>query len=268
MKKLKILGLLLITIGMVFIGVSLYISYFSDNEVIDEDNDIVSNHKGEVENIINKYFISTDTTSNGINSVMGKDYDVITNYYIAVGKDSYMRYIPENIDNLDEYLKQQEIYSNRVESKYLDNIYYSVAELDDGSLFFKIKPWYFSQYAFDLSSLINQLLLMAGIDENLIETNYDEYSIYEYKARVKSLMILDNYLDNYNNKDEIIEFVFYYDGDTPRENQYYSLYLNLIGATSEYFKNDIGKEKRVSEYLNDAIKSGLVDMSDPLGLSN
>lgn len=266
MNKQKVFGLVLMLLGIVCIGLSICVNYSSkeENDTNNkEDDNVFLTHREEVESNIKNIFLSTNTTSKKINSIIGDS--IMINNYIVLGEDSYLRSVPDTEEDLTKYKGKQDIYAEKVETKYLNNTSYTIEEYGE-NLLFKIKPWYFALYSSDLQSLTLKLMIMAGVDLNLVETNYNEYSVYEYKARIKSLIILDEYLDDYDNQDEILEFVFYYDGDVPSDNQYYSLYLNLVGVFSDSVENDTNKEERVNTYLNTAISNGLVDEKNPLGI--
>lgn len=258
-------------------SVFMMIINFSKDDNTPKDNDesneetTESKHTKEVKENIENIFLNDDTSSDKIEEITGKE---VRFDYVVLGSDSYLRSRPTSeviaSEKLDDYVTKQDEYAKKVEKNYRDNTKYVIVEGDDKNLNFQVTPWYFALYSSDLSSLKNKLLEMANVDLSLIDTDYSKYSIYEYKARVKAMIILDSYLNNYKNENENIDFVFYYENDKPAPDQYLNLYYNLIGSTSKYMTNNEEQLKvqvtRVNDYLNQAIENGLIDKNDVLGL--
>lgn len=257
-KKTYFKFILFLTL-IIFVAIIAY--FMSDDEVVEMSNVEV------VENVISDVFLTTDTSLEEIEEITEHELNSI---FIATGENGFLRETIECNEDISKYKNMQNIYATKVEEKYINNTDYTVEELDNGNLFFQIKPYYFKTYASDVTVLASKLMKLAGVEDDLIEKNYDSYKVYAYKANIKAMMIMDEYLDNYNNKDEVLPFTFYFDGNEPAENQYLSLYFNLIGVTSEYMINsDIEHEEqdiRVEQYLNSAIDRGLVNKDNPLGI--
>ena len=100
-----------------------------------------------------------------------------------------------------------------------------------------------------------------------LEKDSEKYYLYEYKAKVISMKILDQHLDVYSNKDETEKLILYFDeNDKIKENEYLSLYFNLIGATSDKSKEatekNEDKTKRIRKYIDDAVASGYISKED------
>jgi len=220
-----------------------------------------------VTSIINNKFLTTDSSLQEIEEVTEAK---IISSYVALGKDGFLREQIDSEEDLLSYEKAQNIYATNVENRILNGITYTVEEKEDGNLSFEIKPYYFSVYALDVNLLAEKLMDLADIERSLMNTDYNAYVIYQYKANIKAMQIIDKHLDYYDNKDETRYFTFYFENDKPAENQYFSLYFNLIGVTSDYMINtDEDKkqqEERINDYLETAIISGVVLKDDPLFL--
>jgi len=260
----KKLSLIMIICGLVCIGIAIFLIMKPSDHEQNDSNKIEEipkelTHKEEVEQILINYFLSKETSSDKIKSIMGDKF--ILNNYIVLGKDSYLRSVPGTTDELKEYISIQEKYATNVEEKYLTGTSYTIEEQGE-NLIFHIKPWYFALYSSDLSHLANKLLEMTNFNFNLMETDYEQYEVYVYKAKVKAMMIMDSYLENYQNQDEVIDFIFYYNDDTPAENQYFSLYLNLVGDTSKSMQMDSEyqtlQDERINQYIVNAQKQGII----------
>ena len=238
--------------------------------LINSDNKKYKSNREVVENVIKDVFLTENTSQKKIENYFGNQ---TVKVFVAMGEDSYLRYIPptfteKNADYM-KYETTQKKYAEKVEEKILNNTSYVISEYEENdNLQFRITPWYFAQYSSDLSYLKNKLLELSNIDPELVNTNYDKYSFYEYKARVKAMEIMDRYLVNYDNKDESLDFTFYYENGEPAVNQYLSLYFNLIGITSKYNVNSDEKIKeqvtRVDKYLDEAIDKKIVDKDNAL----
>lgn len=220
-----------------------------------------------VEDVINSHFLTSTATLLKIEQITEHDLD---STFIVLGKDSYLNSKKIDEKEVEEYHKFHSDYTNKIESLYLDGTGYSVKELEDGNLSFEIRPWYFKSYMDDVSAISIKLLEMYGINKDLIDKNSNTYSIEEYKAVVKAMQILDDYLSYYENKDEVRYFTFYFENNIAAQNQYLSLYLNLSGFTSELVVDSNEEVKaqntRLDSYIDKAIQNGIINVNDPLSL--
>lgn len=265
MKKKRLISLVFIILGLVFIilGVLLSFKYTEEENVSNPEPEVIvyTKKEQEIKNIIDNVFLNKNSTSSDIDSITGE-----SNGYIVIGNDSYLkRKLDDSIMNengLNVYRNKQLDYASKVEEKYLSNIKYNLKEDSMGNVEIDITSWYFSLYCSDVNLLKMKLMQEANVDMTLVETNYKEFSIYEYKARIVAMKIINDYLDNYNNKNEIIKLLFEYENDIPANNQYYSLYNNLIANTSIYMPNTddrVNEQKnRVDDYYNNAIAKGII----------
>ena len=255
--------LFIMFLGLCCIGSSFVVLYLTNEE--DSDSGVIQpeeNKKDVVLRVVNDVFLSTDTSYAKITSYMGDK--LLNENYVVLGSDSYLRKYPNSSEDLSLYRNKQDEYASKVEQIYLNNTKFDVKEDTEG-LYFTITPWLFAAYSTDMSVLINKLLELEGIDPTLIETNYNEYLVYEYKAKVKAMIILDSYLSNYNNE-EVFNFTFYLNDSSVVSNQYFSLYLNLVGSVSQKVIADSNRDSRINQYLQDAISSGVIDSTNPLDL--
>ncbi len=266
MKKKALLIIILIVVGTIAIGLSL--SFLPNNN---QEKDNLS-HKETVINTIEKEFYSSKNTVKDLEEITKKP---MISQDVFMGKGSALRLKPDNKVmtryDLSKYESVINKYAPIVEKRFLKNTKYTVKENESGNLEFKIKPWYFYNYSSDLSYLTDKILDEANFDMNKIYT--DEFFSSEYKARSIAIKIMNDHLDNYDNKDETVDFTFFYENGKPTDIEYFSLYLNLCGATT---KNSAMKETsftaeqetRVTKYLKEAEKKGLINMKKPLSLEN
>ena len=93
------------------------------------------------------------------------------------------------------------------------------------------QSYYLELYQLDWSLLQTELLNRIGFNKNLADdlSNEDVQTI--YKAKVKAMEIMNDYLDNYENKDEKMEYDLIYsvDGDDIGTLDYFSLLCNVNG---------------------------------------
>lgn len=224
-----------------------------------------------VEKVIREKFFSDNITMKKLEKIM--DTPMIPNFMFK-GKDSFLRGTPDKkvvkSANLSKYEMEQKKYVERIENKVEKNTTYTI-EANNGDLYFNIRPWGFYSYSYDVAKLSQSLIKMSSYDiDKLRDSNDNQYEIVSYKAKVKSMQLLDKYIDRYDNPNEIKQFIFYFDGTKPADNQYFSLYLNLAGVTSEMAVDTPEEESEHEEFINivinDAIGDKSLDEEDPLGI--
>ena len=148
-----------------------------------------------------------------------------------------MRYRSTVEANLKKYAKAQDYYANQVEKRMKDNFSYQLGEFlmaDEGANIVQkvtFQSYYLELYQLDWSLLQTELLNRIGFNKNLADdlSNEDVQTI--YKAKVKAMEIMNDYLDNYENKDEKMEYDLIYsvDGDDIGTLDYFSLLCNVNG---------------------------------------
>ena len=95
------------------------------------------------------------------------------------------------------------------------------------------------------------------------------YKVYEYKARVKSIYILNKYLSNYDNQDEEFELSVTLQNGKISEDDSYNIYMNLGGYNSQKVTGYFDEEavaKRTKQYIDEATKKGIIDSKDVLSI--
>lgn len=156
---------------------------------------------------------------------------------VSYGENSFLRYRSTVEANLKKYAKAQDYYANQVEKRMKDNFSYQLSEFlmaDEGANIVQkvtFQSYYLELYQLDWSLLQTELLNRIGFNKNLADdlSNEDVQTI--YKAKVKAMEIMNDYLDNYENKDEKMEYDLIYsvDGDDIGTLDYFSLLCNVNG---------------------------------------
>lgn len=230
-----------------------------------EDKEPVPYDETAVNNLVHNVFFNNKKTVDEINGAVGGG---LIKSDVFIGKDGLLGYKPDSnkIKNLNNYVKRQDVEKEKVEKKYLDNTTYETYK-DGENVIFEIKAWNFATYSEDLYALELELIKLDGYDINTFINYYsDENEIIEYKARVKAMTIINDYLDFYNSQDMrkmtfIIENGKAYPGDL------FSLYMNFNGFTSNFYKeNSNTNNERVNRYIKDAIASNELDPKNPLAI--
>ncbi len=255
--------LLVLAIIIILIGSTIFIINNKDENKLSK--------KDVVENIINDVFYNDSTTIKKLNGVMNAQ---IIPEEVFIGPDSYIRNKPsERIIKkykLEKYEKTQDKYSVEVEDKLKSAAKYRITDYNDSIVSLEIEPWYYYNYSNDLTSLSIELMKLVNFDIENIDFSSEVFIVTEYKARIVSMRILNEYLDEYNNdNNEVREVDIEFDNDKPREFAYYTLYEVLEGATSDYSyeKDNEYSEKqsiRLKGYIEKAKKDNLLDEKSPL----
>ena len=266
MKKSKIITILVILIIAIVVGVSFKLSNDKGNKIKDNNTPTLS----DATNFINTNFISQKTERKQIESITGMK---ISYNKVYVGKDSFVSYKPTSTFikkyNLEEYEKLQAKYAPKVEEKILSQTTYSYKR-EDNFVTFTFKPWYYGAYSSDLQYMIESFLNATGeITKEDFSKATEKYNLNEYKARVKSIYILNQYLDDYDNQDETFDFTLELNQDKISNADLYSIFMNLGGYSSKkvtgYFDQN-AVESRVSKYFAEARKEGIMDSNDILSI--
>ena len=242
----------------IIICVLFFANYKNDDKKLTQEEEVLEN--------IDKVFLNKDTNSEAIFKLMETK---VATTYIMMGKGSFLRSTPKVPENLNSYKKVQNKYVDKIENIILENSKYEITDTRDGNIYFDITPWYYDMYASDVMHLSSRLMKMNGVS-NDPEKNTN-YSVDEYKSRVKAMQIIDRKLDNYyNTENEVLHFKMFFVDGKPYENQYLSLYFNLAGVTSKTaIMNQAAYEKqtkRIDGYIDEAIKNGILDKNNPYEL--
>lgn len=277
MKKnntINIVSIILIILGITMITVALVLSHNTKNTNNKNDNDNKNNTIEEVtKKTIDNTYISKDTDKTKIEKETGQQ---LSYHDIYVGKDSFVSYKPSSEIikkyNLQNYEKLQSKYAPIVEKRFIDGTSYKVEKVDKKTVKYIFKPWYYEAYSSDLELMIDTLIDQTKeITKDDIMQATEKYIVYEYKARVKSIYLLNKYLSNYDNQDEEFEFIINLKEETITEDDQYSIYMNLSGNRSTKMigdKDESAVKKRVDSYLNEFTKSKIIDSKDPLSIKD
>lgn len=185
---------------------------------------------------------------------------------ILVGNNSILREKSSLEKKLTDYAKAQEYYASRVEKKMQDTFSYRLGDYlvaDEGKnviqkLYFK--SYYLELYLMDMNALQDMLLSRVGFSAYDKEGDLTDDDLrLMYKAKVKAMEIMDNYLDNYINSEEEIEYDMIYsvNGKELGKLDYYSLVCNVSGImynvltdiTVEGSSNYILQQQRIQGYM-------------------
>lgn len=185
---------------------------------------------------------------------------------ILVGNHSILREKSSLEKKLTNYAKAQDYYASRVEKKMQDTFSYRLGDYlvaDEGKnviqkLYFK--SYYLELYLMDMNALQDMLLSRVGFSAYDKEGDLTDDDLrLMYKAKVKAMEIMDNYLDNYINSEEEIEYDMIYsvNGKELGKLDYYSLVCNVSGImynvltdiTVEGSSNYILQQQRIQGYM-------------------
>ena len=155
---------------------------------------------------------------------------------ILIGEESYLRENPSAVrSNIDDYLDMQKKNASNVEKQIKDNFDYQMEKTVTSvegivCVTVNFKSYYYMWYLDELRSLQAQLLQMshytpvATFDGKVSE----ETNVTMYKAKIKAMEILDNYLSDYKNDNEYFTSTIKYD---PKSEQ------NTNDSIRQYYSN-------------------------------
>lgn len=206
--------------------------------------------------------------------------------YLLIGKDTILREgidsKLEKIENVDKYKERNSELADSVESIIKDNFDSKIFETvtaEDETVVVRVtyKVYYYFLYLRDMELLQTKLMAKAGyeIEQSAVKDikTSDQRLIDFYKAKVKAMEIMDEYLMNYYNNYEYFTTEILYKTDNINDpNAYVESYLLQVdGSTSKTFdfstkKTNDEQQKRVDKYIEDAIKLGTLDEKNPLKL--
>ncbi len=224
---------------------------------------IIYNHnKQETKKVKTKDIVVT--VSNGyINGMSKKTLEKKLNHKLSeksiiTGKDSYLNQKPSEklIEkyNLSNYAKEQENYINSLEAKIKENYSFSfqgTSKEYQKNYIVKVKTYYYAAYLSDLSEIMKQLL--ANYDIN----SEEQENIYNYKAKVIAMRILNNHLNDYNNENETKEVVIDFDNPYNSLSQYL---LDLAGYNyTNVIKMDENRTTRVTVLINEYLQNRIIE---------
>ena len=206
---------------------------------------------------------------------------------LFIGKDSYLRQTSSNKImtrySLGEYKKKQDIYASNVEKLMRENLNYQLGEYivsEEGDIVqkFSYRTYYYQLYLGDLNQLISTLMpnVFEDYSSMLVRELNDEELAKMYQLKVKALEIMNDYINNYVNENEVVSFDLIYkkQGDKIVQD-YFSLLMQLNGSFYQNVSYQTADEEqalisdrvaRVQGMINAAISNQTLDMANPLQL--
>lgn len=245
----------------------------SSNEKIDNES-ISSKVDSFTEQVIDDTYTKKD-----IEKIVGQE---ISSMDLLVGKDSYLRNIPVvSGEDISLYEKKLEEYAFNVESYIKENLDYKidnvVETVDNQTLVnLTIKTYYYRWYLNDLIKLQNEIGKIAGYD---YETLFDgkpsnDTKLHVFKSKVKSMELLNDYLEDYVNDYEYLSVEIVYDLNDPKitNASLMSYYLQLSGMNyknKDFSTKEFQEEQslKIQNIIDAAISNGTLDENNPLKLN-
>lgn len=227
---------------------------------------------------------SDDVTVEKVEKFTGSD---VGSEMLFIGKDSYLREMPSkkimNTYKLDEYREKQDIYVSNVEKLMRDNLDYQLGEYivsEEGDIVqeFRYRTYYYQLYLGDLNEIMNRLMpnVFTNYSEMLVRDLTEEELAKMYQLKVKALEIMNGYINNYVNNNEVVSFDLIYKKDNNKILQdYFSLLMQLNGSFYQNVSFQTPEEEqtmisnrttRVQEMIQKAISNQTLDMTNPLQL--
>lgn len=287
-KKVIVIVVLVIGFGLLAGGVLVSIFTSSGNdksktELKDIQTEQVT--KDEVTKYIELLY-SDDVTEKKVEKFTGSD---IGDNVLFIGKDSYLREKPSNkvinTYGLQDYQDRQNLYVSNVEKVMRENLDYQLGEYivsEEGDIVqkFSYRTYYYQLYLGDLEEVINILMpsVFDNYSEMLVRNLTEEETVKMYQLKIKALEIMNNYIHNYINNDEVISFDLIYKKENNKILQdYFSLLIQLSGGFYQNVSYQTAEEEelmisnrtvRVQEIINTAVNNQTLDMSNPLQLAS
>jgi hypothetical protein len=203
------------------------------------------------------------------------------NYLILVGDNSSLR---DSLNDkfitkyhLEKYKTIQTKYAEVVENTFLNDLNYKIIKsenLNNGGIqqTIEVVGFYYSLYETDLSELKIKIYELAGYSIDEIENNEKNEAAF-YKAKVKAMEIMNDYVQDYENYNDKRTFTIEYDknGNLRDSDEMVTLILNLKGMTYDNMnfskeENVTAQKERIEKYISAAIADGTLDQNNPLSL--
>ncbi len=229
-------------------------------------------------NTINDNMLSRDADLDAVSKAVGYEVDGTWSF---LGPDSLYEFkLPDSVkngENYDDYEKLQDEFLKKLDELLNSNFQYEIInhQTTEYSVIdtVRVKTFYGILYSMDQNALMNRILIMGGYDPDKMITN-NEWQIAYYKAKIKSMQILDQHIDFYSNDDEYITFDIIYDMTDDglvcyNCNDYFEILKaynsSKVDMSSEESMNQFYTEQdtRIQGYLDQAIQSGMLDEKNP-----
>lgn len=280
MKNKKII---VVIIGLIILLIILIVPFiiFSNKKENVNNQSITQEQMEEKIDIINDNMNSRNPDLDKVSEEVGYEVD---GTWTFLGSDSLYEFkLPENVkgnQNFKEYENAQEKYLTNMDKLINENFDYEIIkhEVTEYSVIdtIRVKSFYGILYSLDQNTLMSEILKMAGYNPDEMINN-NEWQIAYYKAKIKSMQILNENINFYGNKDEYLTFELIYDITDDglvcyNCNNYFELLKasgsSKVDMSSEESMNAFYEEqnKRIQNYLNEAIESGMLDKNHPLDM--
>ena len=280
MKNKKII---VVIIGLIILLIILIVPFiiFSNKKENVNNQSITQEQMEEKIDIINDNMNSRNPDLDKVSEEVGYE---VGGTWTFLGSDSLYEFkLPENVkgnQNFKEYENAQEKYLTNMDKLINENFDYEIIkhEVTEYSVIdtIRVKSFYGILYSLDQNTLMSEILKMAGYNPDEMINN-NEWQIAYYKAKIKSMQILNENINFYGNKDEYLTFELIYDITDDglvcyNCNNYFELLKasgsSKVDMSSEESMNAFYEEqnKRIQNYLNEAIKSGMLDKNHPLDM--
>lgn len=252
--KINKKNLIIISIIIVIVFATILLTIYLNQSKQDKGTMTINNW--------NSSLLDSSATIEKINQALKTN---VISYQVIIGKDSYLNQkLEANImkkNNLNTYEQQQTKYVKNVEQQIKNNFKYTqtktvTSETKDKIVYFKLKTYNYNLYYLTLNSLQQKLLNLKGYtQEQLTTQNTLTLQIDTYKAKIKAMSILNNYL-----KDFIDDKYYSYNIIIQKKDNYQSSslinnYLAMIQGNYDYqlgqnqktINNNV--DKKVNNYL-------------------
>ena len=226
--------------------------------------EIKINSKNDVKKYIEKLnaFVLKGKTNDEYNRVLKYKID---EELIMLGKDAYQNQQPSKEIvkkyKLEKYANEHKKLIKNLEEKIKNNFEVNIKKIQSDDMFktnITIKTFYYLSYISDLMSLEGDILSKVGIrfDKELSEKEQAD----KYKAKVKSMQIMDKYLDRYTNKDETISISLYFIDEQSSKciNEIKWYLTNLAG--DNYPKAPVYDAKVIDEYASKVDSKNVLEL--------
>lgn len=286
-KKVILIGIILVGFCLAIGGVVISVfPPFSDENIESKTLKDVQTEKVTRDEIINyiELLYSDSVTLKQVEKITGTD---VSADMLFIGKDSYLNELPSDKIikdyDLSEYVEKQKIYVSHVEDVIRSNLDYQLGEYivsEEGDVVqkFSYRTYYYQLYLGDLNEVMNNLIpyVFDDYSDMLVRNLTDQELAKMYQLKVKALEIMNDYINNYINNDEVIAFDLIYKKDNNKILQdYFSLLMQLNGSFYQNVSYQSVEEEqvaisnrtsRVQEIINNAVNNQILDMTNPLQL--
>lgn len=207
--------------------------------------EIEVNNKKELKKLYNKIdtLILNDSSKTKMKKVLKVDLD---NEMIITGQDAYYNKKPNQKIikkyKLEKYVAKQKELVNNLENKIKENYETKVSKTENMGNYISIKIDYKNFYYY------NYLTDLKIAQKNILNIYNLKGKINNYKAKVKVMQIMDNYLDEYSsNETDTFECVFLKGKVSKNKDNILAYFNNINGST---YKNlEANSEARVDTYM-------------------